>query len=142
MSEEKLHELTRKVMEAIEPNQNLDFGEFTLRVKMVKPQQDLCDFVLKLFEGDTEKQKYIHEIKRFVNENDGYIVMSDFLLESDITNHAIGDLQATIDKLCNDDVDVVIDDNYEQVATTINYEYLSLDTLKKIYGVLEKHKKQ
>ena len=32
MSEEQLHELARKVMEAIKPNQNLDLEEFALRI--------------------------------------------------------------------------------------------------------------
>ena len=142
MSEEQLHELARKVMEAIKPNQNLDLEEFALRVEMIKPQHELCDFILKLFDSDTEKWKYIHKIKRIVNENNGFISMSDFQLESDIKIHAIGDLQATTDKLHNDVICVGIDDNYQQVSTWINYEDLRLDTLKEIYKVLEKHKKQ
>ena len=142
MSEEQLHELARKVMETIKPNQNLDLEEFALRVEMIKPQHDFCGFVLELFDSDTEKWKYIHKIKRVVNENNGYISMSDFQLESDIKIHAIGRLDATIRNLYKDSIFVHIEDEIEQVVTTINYEDLRLDTLKEIYEVFEKHKKQ
>ena len=142
MEEEQLHELARKVMEAIKPNQNLDLEEFALRVEMIKPQHELCDFILKLFDSDTEKWKYIHKIKRIVNENNGYISMSDFQLESDIKIHAIGNLQATINEFYKDTIYVAIEDDFEPKVTTINYEDLRLDTLKEIYKVLEKHKKQ
>lgn len=143
MSEEQLHELARKVMEAIKPNQNLDLEEFALRVEMIKPQHDLCDFILKLFDSDTEKWRYIHKIKTVVNENNGSILMSDFELEFDITIRTIGCILVFIDALYNDSVSVTIEDDFIQmVTTTVNYEDLSLDTLKEIYGVLEKHKKQ
>ena len=145
MTEEQLHELARKVMEAIKPNQNLDLEEFALRVEMIEPQHELCDFILELFDSDTEKWKYIHKIKRIVNENNGFILMSDFELESDITIRAIGRLQVVIDGLYSDGVSVtIVDDLYvfEEMGTTVNYEDLSLDTLEEIYGVFEKHKKQ
>ena len=142
MSEEQLHELARKVMKAIKPDENLDLEEFALRVAMIKPQHDLCSFVLKLFDSDTEKWKYIHKIKSIVNENNGYISMSDFQLESDVTFHVIGDLQANIEKLDNDVVYISIENYYGVLSTRVNYEELSLDTLKEIYEVLEKHKKQ